>query len=175
VNHHTPFRGEADGGFCAAKEEDDFGFPGLVLTTVDGVIAGVALTAANVDERDALLERIRGALLSDKGFIRPLLTEEWSEMDIEPHPPLRKNRADSRPPSLVALLVLVRRRVETVIGQLAERFSAEWIGARQLWQWVTRLYRKIAAHTLCVLINPSLGRPLLDFEGLVTESKLHIA
>lgn len=69
----------------------------------------------------------------------------------------------------------MRRRVETVIGQLAERFSAERIGARKLWQWVTRLYRKVAAHTWCVLINQSLGRPLLDFEGLVTEYKLHIA
>ena len=75
------------GGFCAAKEADYFGFHGLVLTTVDGVIAGVALTAAHVDERDALLERIRGALLGDKGFICPLLTEECSEMDIELHTP----------------------------------------------------------------------------------------
>ncbi len=77
--------------------------------------------------------------------------------------------ADLRPQSLVALIVSVRRRVETVIGQLAERFSAERIGARKLWQLVTRIYRKVAAHTLCALINQSLGRPLLDFDGLVTE------
>lgn len=173
VDRYTLFRGEADWGFCASKEEYYFGFHGLVLTTVNGVIAGVALTAANVDERDAIfdlpLERIRGALLGDKGFIRPILTEDLSKMDIELHTPLRKNMADSRPQSLVALIVSVRRRVETVIGQLAERFSAERIGARKLWQLVTRIYRKVAAHTLCALINQSLGRPLLDFDGLVTE------
>ena len=173
VDRYTLFRGEADWGFCASKEEYYFGFHGLVLTTVDGVIAGVALTAANVDERDAIfdlpLERIRGALLGDKGFIRPILTEDLSEMDIELHTPLRKNMTDSCPQSLVALIVSVRRRVETVIGQVAERFSAERIGARKLWQLVTRIYRKVAAHTLCVLINQSLGRPLLDFDGLVTE------
>lgn len=90
-------------------------------------------------------------------------------MSIDLHPPLRKNRADSRsrPKPLVDFIISVHRRIETVIGQGAERFSAERTGARKLWQWVTRIDRKVAAHPLCVLINQSLGRPLLDFEGLV--------
>ncbi len=67
----------------------------------------------------------------------------------------------------MALIVSGRRRVETVMEQLAKRFPAERIGARKLWQLVTRLYRKVAAPTLCVRINKSLGRPLPDFEGLV--------
>lgn len=172
VGRRTIFRGEAGWGFCASKDEHYFGFHGLVLTTADGIITGVALTAANIDERDSLfdlpLEYIRGALFGDKGFIRPILTEDLSAMGITLYTPLRRNMADSRPKSLVARIVSVRRRVETVIGQLAERFSAERTGARKLWQLVSRIYRKVAAHTLCVLINKSLGRPLLDFEGLVT-------
>ncbi len=172
VGRRTIFRGEAGWGFCASKEEHSFGFHGLVLTTGDGIITGVALTAANIDERDSLfdlpLEYIRGALFGDKGFIRPLLTEDLSAMGMTLHTPLRRNMADSRPKSFVARIVSVRRRVETVIGQLAERFSAERTGARKLWQLVSRIYRKVAAHTLCVLSNPSFGRPLLEFEGLVT-------
>lgn len=172
VGRRTVFRGEAAWGFCASKEAYYFGFHALLLTTAEGVITSVALTAANVDERDALfdlsLENIYGALIGDKGFIRPILTEDLAGMGIALHTPLRSNMADSRQKSFVARIVAVRRRVETVIGQLAERFSAERTGARKLWQLVTRIYRKVAAHTLCVLINKSLGRPLLDFEGLVT-------
>lgn len=118
---------------------------------------------------DLPLEYIRGALFGDTGFIRFILTEDISAMGMTLHTPLRKNMMDSRPQSLVTLRGSVRHRVESVIGQLSERFSAELTGARKLWQWVTRLYRNVATHTLCVLINQSLGRPLLDFEGLVTE------
>ncbi|MCM8621916.1 MAG: IS982 family transposase [Candidatus Accumulibacter sp.] len=173
VGRRTLFRGEAGWGFCASKDEHYFGFHGLVLTTADGIITGVASRAAHIDERDALfdlpLEYSRGALFGNKGFIRPILTEDLSAMGMTLHSPLRRNMMDSRPKSLVDHIVSVRRRVETVIGQLAERFSAERTGARMLWQLVSRIYRKVAAHPLCVLLNQSLGRPLLDFEGLVTE------
>lgn len=172
VSRHTVFRGEADWGFCASKDQYYFGFHALLLTTAEGVIAGVTLTAASMDERDSVfdlpLERIRGALLGDKGFIRPVLTEDLSGMGIALPTPLRDHLRDSRPKSFVAQIVSVRRRIETVIGQLAERFSMERNGARKLWPLVSRIYRKVAAHTLGVLINKSLGRPLLEFEGLVT-------
>ncbi|TMQ74367.1 hypothetical protein ACCUM_1919 [Candidatus Accumulibacter phosphatis] len=35
-------------------------------------------------------------------------------------------------------------------------------------RWFLASTRKVAAHTLGVLINKSLGRPLLEFEGWVT-------
>ncbi|WP_273704458.1 IS982 family transposase [Candidatus Accumulibacter cognatus] len=173
VSRHTLFRGEADWGFCASQDPYDFGFHAMLLTTAEGVIAGVTLTAASMDERDSvfdlpLLERIRGALLGDKGFIRPVLTEDLSGMGIALPTPWRDHMKDSRPKSFVAQIVSVRRRIETVIGQLAESFSMERNGARKLLPLVSRIYRKVAAHTLGVLINQSLGRPLLEFEGWVT-------
>ena len=168
----TLFRGDAAWGYCASKGEYYFGFHGLVLTTAEGVITDIALTAANVDERDSIfdlaLDNISGLLLGDKGFIRPSLTDDLAQIDISLQTPLRDNMHDSRPKSFVQRIVSTRRRVETVIGQLAGRFSIERTGARKLWQMVTRIYRKVAAHTLCVLINKSLARPLLDFEGLVS-------
>ena len=46
-----------------------YGFKGMLLTTDDGIIEQVALVAANLDERDALvdldLHRIAGKLLGD--------------------------------------------------------------------------------------------------------------
>ena len=55
-----------------------------------------------------------------------------------------------------------------IIGQLADRFAIEQHRARDLWHLVSRLYRKVAAHTLCVLLNRQLGRPLLQLDGLVS-------
>ena len=124
----------------------DFGFHAMLLTTAEGVIAGVTPTAARIDERDSVfdlpLERIRGALLGDQGFIRPVLTEDLSGMGIALPTPLRDHLRDSRPKSFVAQIVSVRRRIETVIGQRAERFSVEHHGARKPWPLVSRIYKE---------------------------------
>ena len=61
-----------------------------------------------------------------------------------------------------------RRRIETVIGQLAERFHIERVWARDLWHLTGRMARKILAHTLGIFVNRSLGRPDLQFDGLLT-------
>lgn len=61
-----------------------------------------------------------------------------------------------------------RRLIETVIGQLVERFHIEKIRARDLWHLTSRINRKILAHTLCVWLNRHHCDPL-QFEGIVTE------
>lgn len=166
------FRGEAAFGYCASKNETCYGFKALLLTSGEGVIEDIALFAAHVDERDALvdmdLSAIQGMLLGDKGFMRPILKEDLASQGIELHTPLRSNMLESRPRSFMRRAARARRLVETVIGQLCERFEIERNRARDLWHLVSRLYRKIAAHTLCVLLNRQLGRPCLHLDGLVS-------
>ena len=166
------FRGEAMFGYCASKQQTYYGFKAMVLTSDEGVIQDIALFAANVDERDALvdmdLSAIEGTLLGDKGFIRPILKEDLARHGIELHTPLRSNMKDSRPRSFTRWATGARRLVETVIGRLCERFEIERNRARDLWHLVSRLYRKVAAHTLCVLLNRQLGRPCLHLDGLVS-------
>ena len=144
----------------------------LVLTSGEGVIEDIALFGAHVDERDALvdmdLSAIQGMLLGDKGFIRPILKEDLARQGIDLHTPLRSNMKDSRPHSFMRRAARTRPLVETVIGQLCERFEIERNRARDLWHLVSRLYRKVAAHTLCVLLNRQLGRPGLHLDGLVS-------
>jgi len=48
--------------------------------------------------------------------------------------------------------------VETVIGQLTERFHTERIRARNLWHLANRVIRKLLAHTVGVFLNCCLGR-----------------
>lgn len=61
--------------------------------------------------------------------------------------------SDKRPKSVVNRLMKARRKIETVIGQLSDRFNIQKIRARDMWHLSHRLYRKILAHNLCFLIN----------------------
>jgi hypothetical protein len=70
---------------------------------------------------------------------------------------------------MVKLGQRLRRLIETVNSQLAQRFHLERVRARDLWHLTSRVNRKILAHTLCCWLNRQLGRELLQFEGLVTD------
>lgn len=165
------FRGEAAYGYCASKQETYYGFKGLLLTTAQGVIEDIAVVPANLDERDALgdlrLDSLSGLLLGDKGFIRPQLKEDLAQQGLDLQTPLRGNMKEVRAPGFLRWMMRTRRIVETTIGQLADRFEIEKTRARKLWQLTSRIYRKVAAHTLCVLLNRQLGRPLLQLDGLI--------
>ncbi|WP_373691070.1 transposase [Endozoicomonas sp. ONNA2] len=98
------------------------------LLEARGIPVGFTLTAANIDERDAaydMMESIAGLLPGDKGYIRPEFKNDCQEVSIDLQTPLRKNMKDERPKSFVKLIMRVRRRIKTVIGQLAERFEME--------------------------------------------------
>lgn len=166
------FKEHAAYGHCAAKAQTYYGFLGMVCIGFDGVISGVTLVAANVDERDAVwdvVEDMHGLLLGDKGFIRPILKEDLAHLHIDLQTPLRKNMTETRPKAVVKQLMNKRRLVETVIGQLAERFEIEKARARDLWHLTHRITRKILAHTVCVSLNKMLGNPPLQLALLLDE------
>lgn len=166
------FRGEANYGYCATKHEHYYGFKGHLLISLTGVTTNFTVTQANVDERDVVPEistRIHGLLIADKGLIRPELKEMLSEAGIDLQTPLRANMKDNRPRWCVRQLVSVRRLVETVIGQLTERFHIEQIKARNLWHLLRRITRKLLAHTIAFAIAKKLGlENPLQFEKLIS-------
>jgi hypothetical protein len=130
------FKGEAGFSYCAAKDEKYYGFEGHVLISFEGIICSYALTAANVDERDVLPEMsagLQGLLIGDKGYIRHALKRELAQQGIDLQTPLWKNMQDLRPRAFVGQLMLSRRLVETVIGQLTKRFHIEKVRARDTW------------------------------------------
>ncbi|TAL44073.1 MAG: IS982 family transposase [Methylovulum sp.] len=164
------FNGEAGYGYCASKDEKYYGFEGHVVVNDEGIICGYTFAAATIDERDVLqdmTEGLKGLLIGDKGFIRPLLKEELVRQQIDLQTPLRKNMTDPRPKPVVKRLMTVRRLVETVISQLAERFHVERVHARDLWHLTNRFIRKLLAHTIGVFLNKLLGNPPLHFDALV--------
>ena len=74
---------------------------------------------------------------------------------------------DRRDPEVVTRLMRVRRRIETVIGQLTERFHIEKVRARDLWHLCHRIGRKLLAHTVAMFLNVMLGRAPMEFDGLI--------
>ncbi len=164
------FQGEAHYSYCAAKDEKYYGFEGHIVVSFDGIISGQTFAAANVDERDVVEEMtltLHGLLIGDKGYIRPQLKEELAQRGLDLETPLRKNMKESRPRDFVRNLMKVRQRVETVIGQLVERFHIETVWARDIFHLTNRFTRKLLSHTMGVFLNLILGREPLQFESLV--------
>jgi hypothetical protein len=72
---------------------------------------------------------------------------------------------DPRPKSFVNQLMNTRRLVETVIGQLVDRFNVQKIRVKDVWHLTAKLSRKILAHTAAFFIKrnctPSV-RPIIS-------------
>ena len=81
--------------------------------------------------------------------------------------PLRDNRKEERFIGFLKWTKGTRRLIETVIGQLAERFHIEKVRARDLWHQPSRFWRKLLAHTVCIKISLILGNEPLPFEKLI--------
>jgi Transposase DDE domain len=115
-----------------------------------------------------LVQNIQGLLLGDKGYMRPALQNELKTQGVHLQTPLRDNMNDSRPKEFLYWMKGTRRLIETVIGQLTERFHIEKVRARDLWHQASRFWRKLLAHTICVRISKEMGNKPLQFEHLVT-------
>ena len=164
------FKGDAAYGYCASKQERFYGFRGHIVISSIGVITSATFAAANIDERDVcpgLVRNLRGLLLGDKGYIRPCLKEELELTHLHLLTPVRENMQEDRPYDFVKWITSSRRLVETVIGQLSERFHIEKVRARDLWHHASRFWRKLLAHTVCVRINTIRGNEPLQFDKLL--------
>lgn len=166
------FAGESAYGYCASKGEIYYGFKGNVLINSEGVITEITTTAANIDERESLwdlLTEVRGMIIADKGLIGAEYKNELRDFaGVDLQTAVRANMKETRSEKFITWLKSTRRLVETVIGQLTERFNIETIRAKKLWYLTNRVTRKILSHTVCVFINKQFGNPPLQFDLLVS-------
>ncbi|QRQ83055.1 IS982 family transposase [Paralysiella testudinis] len=157
AHRHRRFKADAAFGYCASKAERYYGFKGHIVINATGLITNLTFAAANVDERDMVAEitdNIKGLLIGDKGYIRPDLKEELASRDIDLQTPLRKNMADVRSKEWVQWLCKKRRKVETVISQLTERFKINAVKVKDLWHLSHRVICQLA------------GKPSLQLEWI---------
>ncbi len=95
------------------------------------------------------------------------MKEQLEEQATYLQTPLRDNMKEERPICFLRWMKGTRRLIETVIGQLTERFHIEKVRARDLWHQASRFWRKLLAHTICIKINLILGNEPLQFEKLI--------
>jgi hypothetical protein len=165
------FEGEATYGHCASKDEKYYGFKGNLLISSEGVITDLTVTQAHIDERESLWDLVKGIygmIIADKGLIGNDFQEELHHCTgINLQTPVRSNMQETRSQTFLKWLTSTRRLVETVIGQLTDRFQIEKVRARKLWYLTNRIARKVLSHTVCVFISKAIGNPPLQFEALL--------
>ena len=165
------FKGEADFGYCSAKDMNYYGFNlGLRISRI-GMTAHYSLLPArphDIQSLETLLEEFEGIAPADKGFIdefrQSLLLKRHGILVVTPP---RKNMKTALPEPLLKFCRRIRRRIETVGSQLTGRFKVDHIRVHDIQHFQHRLIRKILAHTVCVFINLTLNLPPLDLDGLV--------
>ena len=171
VARSRAFKGDAWFGYCASKKKHFYGFQGHIVVDERGIPSAFQITAANVDERDAaydFLESLNGMLLGDKDYIRPDFKNDCKAAGVDLQTPLRRNMKDDRPTRFVRLIMRIRRRVETTIGQFAKYFDTEHCNCTDMWHLTSRMGRKILAFTVGAYMNIQAGKEPTQFEGLIS-------
>lgn len=92
---------------------------------------------------------------------------DCAALGIDLQTPLRANRAERRPRWWLRLLRRLRKRIETVISPLEQRFGLAKTRARDVGHLTNQVTRKLLAHTLGVWLNLQQGREPLALDGLV--------
>ncbi len=98
-------------------------------------------------------------VLGDKGYLSAPLTETLREEHaLHLLTPPRKNMHPPQSHGQGSLWNGLRQMVETVNAQLSEQFDLARHGAHTFGGLAARLETKLAAHTLCLLMNWQLGK-----------------
>lgn len=162
-------------GYCASKDWHYFGLKGGLRLSSAGMIVAAPLLPASPHDSDllgSLLLNVPSSttIYGDKGFIdldeQTKLTEDWG---ICVKTPLKRNMQDRPTFRLHKLGNRLRRLIETVNGQLTERFHVQALRVRKGWTLASKWYRKILTHTLCVFTNLKYGQPPTQLEHLVCD------
>jgi Transposase DDE domain len=152
---HKSFAGVAAYGHDAMSGGVFYGLCGHLRVAWPGVIVEATLAPADVHDRwvvesDLLSGVGEGAfVVGDTNYSSPALAEElggYGASLIAPQKSSVKREHHPWPRWLTG----VRRRIETVISQLVERYSMKRVRARDVWHLTSRLWRKILGHTCCV-------------------------
>ena len=151
-------------GKVSSRHQTIFGYKLHLLISMNGTILDFELAPANECDLavgfELLSDHRELQVLGDKAYISAEMTAQlWQENRIRLKTIPRRNQCKQLAPSLPQLFNSIRQMIETVNAQLSNQFHIEVNHAHTFWGLCTRLYTKLAAHTLCVYINRLLGKP----------------
>ena len=128
-----------------------YGLRAHVRLAWPGVLVGCALAPANIHDTEAaeeLLQGVHGFALADRNYWKPELRERLKTQGLHLLTPYKSAKHQKQP--YRRFLTHMRYRIETVFGQLVERFHAKRVWARDLWHLTSPWMRKFLSHTLAV-------------------------
>jgi IS5 family transposase len=151
-------------GKVPSKKQTIFGYKLHLLIAMNGVILDFELAPANESDLtvgfELLAEHTDLQVLGDKAYISAEKAAHlWQHNRIQLKTIPRRNQQKQLPRTVQRLYNSVRQMIETVNAQLSNQFHIETNYAHTFWGLCTRLYTKLAAHTLCIFINRLLGKP----------------
>lgn len=155
---------EATFGKVPSKKQTIFGFKLHLLITLGGLILDFELAPANITDLEVGFEMLGEhtdlTVLGDKAYISAEKAAELFDHNrIRLMTLPRSNQNVQLPREQQVFHNRVRQMIETVNHQLSELFHIEVNHAHTFWGLCTRLYTKLAAHTMCIYINRLLGKP----------------
>lgn len=165
---------QPDYGCCASKGTKYYGFKGGIRISSAGMIVHAQILDARPHDSnfiDDLLHNVPSGttVIGDKGFIsKDRQTEILDGHHVILKTPLRQNMKN-RPGFVTDKSEnRLRQLIETVNGQLTERFHIQNMKVRKGWTLLAKWYRKILAHTICVFINLIHGRKATELATIVS-------
>jgi hypothetical protein len=143
------FRGEAAFGKDSLFRQTFYGFRVHVHLSWPGLISRFTVAPANVHEL-SVVPQLAAGTRDGVTLVAPFGSRKRD-------PWLRFSSTLSR----------LRYRIDTVFGQLVDRYQAKRVWARDDWHLRARLLRKVLSHTVAFLLNQSQGNSPLQLSKLL--------
>jgi hypothetical protein len=169
ANRCRIFAGLAAYGYDEVARQTYYGLRAHVRICWPGVIVATTLAPANVHDTEAaeeLLQGVQGWALGDRNYWKPSLQLALKEQGLALMAPYRSAKRQKF--HYPHWLVEKRYRIETLFGQLVDRFHAKKVWARDAWHLTSRWLRKILSHLIAVLFCQRLGLSPLRLSELLT-------
>jgi hypothetical protein len=167
------FLGTADYGVCSSKAMKYFGCKLHSVVSLTGVIMSFLITPASPYDKQPVVElldsfahhlkRLRGDGAYNDAALQSFLKQYRS---LELLAPAKVNQQPQRSQSTQQQLNRLRLICETVNAQLQEQLHLSKHYAKSTWGLLTRIAAKVTAHSVGMMLNALLGRPVLQLAAL---------
>jgi hypothetical protein len=171
--HGSDFAGKADYGVCSSKAMKYFGFKLHTIVSFTGVVMSFLLTPANRYDNQPVVELLDSfshhlkCLLGDGAYNdAPLQRFLEQYRSVQLLAPTKAKQESQRSPETQKQLNRLRLICETVNAQLQEQLHLSKHYAKSTWGAMTRIAAKLTAHSVGMMVNHLLGRPLLRLADL---------
>src|SRR5213082_674172 len=169
----SDFVGTADYGVCSSKAMKYFGYKLHSVVNLTGLILGFLLTPASRYDNQPVVELLDSVshhlkqLLGDGAYNDTALQHYLEQYrSLELLAPTKVNQPPARSKPAQKQLNRLRLICETVNAQLQEQLHLSKHYAKSTWGLLTRIAAKLTAHSVGMMVNQLLGRPLLRLADL---------